>query len=242
MIKHKEGIMKEKVLITGASRGLGFRIAEKFAEMGHSLILVARNENALKKSRETIIGRMPGCEVDIYAADLSKREDIHGLIAWIAKEQKVVKGLINNAGIYPYKPFLDGEWDEIALTVDLNLTGVMLLTHGIIRGMLTHGGGRIINIASDVAKRPIANMAPYVASKAGLLAFSRSISKEFRSRHVYVSVVEPGLINNNENEEPDIDLGMLSNRRIADVVGFVFENSDRINFDEVEIHPLMQDY
>ncbi len=108
--------------------------------------------------------------------------------------------------------------------------------------MVARGGGKIINVASDVAKRPLAKMSPYVATKYGLLGFSRSVAQEFKKDKVSVSVVCPGMINNRGDDSPGIELGMLDTARIADIVHFIYKNSQNIIFDEVEFHPIFQEY
>lgn len=228
------------VIITGASRGLGFELARRFGSEGHHLILTARSRGTIEAAAEKIKKEFGSISVESYAIDLVNRDEIAGFLKWL--KEKDVDTLINNAGIYPYKPFLVNNWEEIETTVTLNLTSVMLLTHGVIPLMLHRGGGKLIHIASDVSKRAIANMAPYVASKFGLLGFSKSIASEFRSQGITSTAILPGIINSSGSTEPGIERGMLSPKKIADVVYFAWENSGSINFDEIEFHPVGQDY
>ncbi len=230
------------VIITGASRGLGFRIAEVFASSSHPLLLAARNYDNLIEARDRLKSIKTASDIRIFPADLSERDNINALLGYIDKENIEIDCLINNAGIYAYKPFDETSQDEIIATINLNLTAVILLTHGIIPRMLNNGGGKIINISSDVGKSAIKNMSPYVASKFGIMGFSRAIKKEYHGKNLYVSTVCPGIINNNEINEKDIDKGMLSPSKIAQTVYYIYKNSENINFDEVELHPIMQDY
>lgn len=238
--------MNNAVLVTGASRGLGYRIAEKFASEGSSVFLVAREQGRLEEARDRIAETYPGVEAGCYAADLMRPESVGALLAYLDAERIDLDCLVNNAGVYAYKSFLDCPPDEIVDTVNLNLTSLILLTQGVVRKMVARGGpaagGKIINIASDVAKRPIAKMSPYAATKYGVLGFSRSLSQEFKRDGIYVSVVCPGMINNREEQTEGIEQGMLDPRRIADIVHFIYKNSRNVVFDEVEFHPIFQEY
>ncbi len=238
--------MKNAVLVTGSSRGLGYRIAEKFAAEGHPLVLTARDPARLEESHNRLAQAYPSIEIARYAADLSRPESVDGLLRFIDSQSIDLDCLVNNAGVYAYKPFLDSSPEEIVSTVNLNLTSLILLTQGVVRRMIDRDspavGGKIVNIASDVAKRPLAKMSPYVATKYGLLGFARSLAQEFKRDRIYVSVLCPGMINNHENDSPDIEEGMLDPRRIAEIVYFVYRNNQNIVFDEVEFHPIFQEY
>src|SRR5262245_6784768 len=182
-----------RVLITGASRGLGAALARALVESGYRVFLGARNEQELR-SRAESIERAFDTRIGWSRVDLRSAAECRTLVAAAESHLGGIDVLINNAGVGAYKPL--GEWsrDEMVDTLALNLTAPMLLAHAVLPGMLARGCGYIINVASDLARRPLANMAPYVASKFGLLGFGASLHREVRERGVRVTTVMPGII------------------------------------------------
>ena len=234
--------MRNVVIITGASRGLGFRIAEAFAAESFSLLIISRDKKRLSEAYSNLTKSYPDCEIESFQLDLANRESVETGAFEILKHCESIAGLINNAGIIPYRPFTENTADDIINTLNVNLTHTVLLTRLLLPRMLENGGGRIINIASDLSKRPWENMVPYVASKYGLLGFSRALSKEFRKHNIHVSCISPGMINSRENKDENIDIHMLPTERLANVVLFIYKNSDIMNFDDVEVHPSLQEF
>lgn len=232
------------VVITGASRGLGAALARAFAARRHRVFLVARNEADLDRVAESIT--LAGHERPMtFVADLRDVRACAAAIATAETQLGQIDTLINNAGAGTYKPL--GEWSEQELldVISLNLTAVMLLTRAALPPMLARRSGQIINVASDLAKRPLANMAPYVASKYGLLGFSASMHREVRGHGLRVATVMPGIIDtafNGAQEGSKIGPWALRPDAVAAQIVQLAELPKDMAIDEMVIHPLEGDY
>jgi short-subunit dehydrogenase len=153
--------------------------------------------------------------------------------------------LINNAGAGSYKPVVDWSDAELLDVLALNLAAPMLLARSVLPGMLLRGRGYIVNIASDLARRPLANMAPYVATKFGLLGFGASLHREVRDRGVRLTTVMPGVIDsafNGVQEGAKPAAWALSPAMLAARIADLLELPPDVVIDELTLHPSLGDY
>ena len=233
----------DNALITGASRGLGAALAREMAARGYRLLLVARRTDELETLAATLHSAH-GTLVESLGADLT--DPAAPLRCAQAAEQRLgaVDVLINNAGIGQYKPLVEWTAREIADCNALNLTAPMLLTHALVPAMLRRRRGMVVNIASDLARRYLANMAPYVATKFGLLGFSGSLLREVKDYGVKVTTVMPGIIDTafGGAVEGSRDASWsLRPALLATQIADLLELPDNVVLDELTIHPLRQD-
>lgn len=187
------------VLVTGASRGIGRAIAEKFAEQGHFVIGTATSEKGAEAIGEYLsesggIGRV---------LDVCDESAIDKLFEEIDSVYGTVDVLVNNAGITKdgllmrMKP---EDWSEV---LETNLTSIYRTSKKAIRGMMKAKKGRIINITSVVGQMGNAGQANYAASKAGVEGFTRALAREIGSRGVTVNCVAPGFVETDMTESLD---------------------------------------
>ncbi len=231
-----------RVLVTGASRGLGAALARTLIAHGHKVFLAARSGAELDELASSL--RVRG-ETVAFACDLAQPQECQRLVAAVEQAWGGVDALINNAAIGPYRPLAEHGPEEIERIVALNLTAPMLLTRALLPGMLERGSGALINVASDLARRPLANMAPYVATKHGLLGFGASLHKEVRSRGVRVSTVLPGIIDSHFNgaQEGSKDARWaLKTDALAERIVQLLHLPDTLVIDELTVHPAEGDY
>ena len=177
-------------LITGASSGIGALYAEKLAQRGYDLILVARNReqlNALASSISTRTGRA----VEVLPTDLNDRNELARVEEQLRTDASITL-LVNNAGMGTYTPLLHSNVEQMTRMVDLNATGPMRLAYAAAPGFVARGRGAIINIASIVAISPETLNGVYGSSKAFVLAFSQSLQHELADKGVRVQAVLPG--------------------------------------------------
>jgi len=234
----------DNVLVTGASRGLGAALGRELLAQGHRVVLTARNEGELAQAVESL--RVAhGERVNWIAADLSSPAAALALVAQVEQRFGALDGLVNNAGIGSWKPLVEWRPQEVIDCVNLNLLAPMLLAQAVLPGMVARRGGIIVNIASDLARRPLANMAPYVASKFGLLGFSGSLLREAKAHGIKVSTVLPGIIDtafNGAREGSKEETWALRAQALAAQVVALFGLPENVVIDELTIHPLHQDF
>lgn len=234
----------ENVLVTGASRGLGAALSRELLGRGHRIVLTARNAAELAQAAESLRAQH-GERVGWIAADLSDPAVAQALVAQVEHRYGALDALINNAGIGAWKPLVDWTPQEVIACVNLNLIAPMLLSQAVLPGMVARRRGIIVNIASDLARRPLANMAPYVATKFGLLGFSGSLLREARAHGIKVSAVLPGIIDtafNGAQEGSKDERWALRSAALAGQVVALLELPENVVVDELTIHPVHQDY
>jgi hypothetical protein len=178
-------------LITGASAGIGAIYADCLAKRGHDLILVARRIDRLRALADKIAGET-GRKVEVIAADLVKRKDLAKVEA-VLRTDKRITTLVNDAGVGSTAPLLKADVDKMSEMIALNVDAMTRLTYAAAPGFVERGGGTIINIASVVALAPWIVNGVYGASKAFVLAFSRSLRHELAEKGVRVQVVLPSV-------------------------------------------------
>ncbi|MDD1509145.1 SDR family NAD(P)-dependent oxidoreductase [Pseudomonas sp. CNPSo 3701] len=192
------------VLITGASSGIGAVYAQRFAQRGHDLVLVARDQARL----ESLASRLRaehGVAVDILRADLSQADDTR-LVEKRLSEDARIGVLINNAGIAQSGSFVEQAGDAIERLITLNTTALARLANAIATRLAQAGGGSIVNIGSVVGLAPELGMTVYGASKAFVLFLSQGLSLELNPKGVYVQAVLPAATRTEIWERAGIDI------------------------------------
>lgn len=177
-------------LITGASSGIGAIYAERLAERGHDLILVARNAERLHAVADKV-QVAHGRQVTVVQADLGQRDDLARVEAILRSDASITL-LLNNAGFGGVTPLLDSDVDRMEQMIDINVTAPTRLTYAAAPGFVARGAGTIINIASIVAVAPEILNGVYGASKAYVLALTQSLQHELADKGVRVQAVLPG--------------------------------------------------
>ena len=182
---------KGKTVITGASNGIGAFFADRLAKRGHDLILVARNRERLE-TLATWLRSETGRSIEVIVADLNERSDLARIEEVLLSDTSITV-LVNSAGFGAPTRLLECKVDRLEEMIDLNVTALMRLTHAALFGFLERGGGAIINIGSVVGVVPEPLNGVYGGTKAFVLAFSRSLHKEFAEKNIRVQVVLPGV-------------------------------------------------
>jgi NAD(P)-dependent dehydrogenase (short-subunit alcohol dehydrogenase family) len=182
------------VIVTGAGRGIGRAIAERFASEGADVMCVGRT---LEPLEETVALCRRG---SAHAADVSVSGDVEDVVGAALAQWGRIDVLVNNAGIDDETPFLDMEeanWDAVIAT---NLKGPFLMSQRVARKMAGHGGGVILHNASIDASGGDGAFASYNASKAGLLGLNRTMALELAEHGIRVNAVSPGFTHTDMTE------------------------------------------
>ncbi|MBI2165912.1 MAG: 3-oxoacyl-[acyl-carrier-protein] reductase [Chloroflexi bacterium] len=187
-------------LVTGSSRGIGRAIALRLAKAGTKVVVnyVRREEEA--RAVANAIEAL-GSKAIVVKADVTNTQEVQAMFQKVQDTWGAVDILVNNAGIIKDSLLVrmsDRDWDE---TIAVNLRSTFLCTRAALRLMVRRRWGRIINIASVVAMVGNVGQANYAASKAGVIALTRSVAKEVASRNITANVVAPGYITTDIVEE-----------------------------------------
>lgn len=183
----------QRILLTGASAGIGREMASKIAAQGaKSLILVARREEELERLKRELIQAHPNVAVYVYPCDLSDLTAIDHLLRYVSREVGAVDILINNAGMGDYALFESASWNKIETMLKLNIQGLTYLTHKLIAPMIALGRGGVLNISSGFGFIFMPGMSVYSATKHYVTAFTDALRMELRGTGVLVSQVCPG--------------------------------------------------
>ncbi len=182
----------QTALVTGASRGIGRAIAIALGRYGAKVACVARDTGKLAETVAAITGS--GGQAEAFACDVTNGGAVQELVESIAEKWSRLDILVNNAGITrdTLLPRMgDDQWDDV---INTNLRGAFLFTRAATRPMMSQRYGRIINISSVSGLIGNAGQANYSASKAGLIGFTRTVSKELAGRKITVNAIAPGFI------------------------------------------------
>ena len=190
------------VLVTGGSRGIGKCIVENLAKDGFNVVL---NYNKSEKQAKQIQKELSkqGINIEIYKADVSKREDVKKLVKFTLNIFKNIDILINNAGIAKLQMFndiTDEDWNEMLNT---NLNSVFYTTQEVLPNMIHNKNGCIINISSIWGVVGASCEVAYSVSKAGINGMTKSLAKELGLSNIRVNAIAPGVIDTEMNSNLD---------------------------------------
>ena len=181
-------LKNKKILITGATGGIGNCLIEKFNNLGSTIVATGTNEEKLEKIKKDFNN------IHVEKFKLDEHENIEKFIDKVDKKLEGLDVLINNAGITLDNLAIrltEENWKKV---LDINLTSTFLMCKHTIKKMLKKKQGKIINITSIVGHTGNFGQANYAASKAGIIAFSKSLAIEYAKKNININCVSPGFI------------------------------------------------
>jgi len=191
--------LKKIVLVTGSSKGIGAEIVKTIAKEGCTVVL---NYNLSESKAIKIKNELYeiGINIDIYKADVSKREEVKNMIKFCIEKYGKIDVLVNNAGISQVKMFqdiTDEDWNKMIQT---NLTSSFYTIQEVLKSMIERKEGSIINISSIWGSTGAACEVHYAVSKSGLDAMTKSLAKELGPSNIRVNSIAPGIIETDMNK------------------------------------------
>jgi len=238
------------VLVSGASSGIGEAIARRFAQEGHRVIICGRREENL----EHIKNELGNAKVHVLSFDATKKEEVMQAISSLPQEFADIDVLVNNAGIAESKhKSWEADVEEWENIVDINVNGILYLTHSVLKGMVRRNEGHIINISSIAGCYPSTSIV-YGPSKAFVKQFSSNLQTDLAGKKIHVTAIMPGLVGHTEIfdktnlGDPEQAKKMrehecaLQPDDVAESVHFVTSLPERANVSLLEIVPVHQAY
>ncbi len=227
----------KRILVTGATRGIGRAIAESLAEQGAHVIFNYREgkEEVAKEMGEHLkaIGASAATAVMF---DVTNTPQIKEALDSFAKEHGVIEGLVNNAGISRDQLVLRMKEEDVSATLDTNLKGAIMVSQALSRGFLRAENASVVNISSIVGLMGNAGQIAYAASKAGMIGLTKSLAKELGAKNVRCNAICPGFIDTDmtDNLKEETKEGYLSGipmkrfgttQEVANLVNFLLSNA-----------------
>jgi len=212
----KKKLQGQVAIITGASRGLGTGIAERFIRAGATLVITARSEETLAAEAERL--RAMGGKVLAISADVSDPEQIQMVVDQTIDTYQRIDILVNNAGvIWPIDEVAETDPDEWVYNIHVNLIGPFYSTYCVLPVMQAQEYGRIINVSSGLSSNAVAGLSAYGTAKAGLDHFTRILALEVARMGITVNALHPGVVDTEmqadlrsvDTGESTVDLSMF---------------------------------
>jgi 3-oxoacyl-[acyl-carrier protein] reductase len=184
----------QNVIVTGGSRGLGLAMARTLAAGGYRIIALARGSTEDLMAASHAAADSGRGAIEFRACDLSDLAQIGPLVKALRADFGPIYGLVNNAGLGTGGVLSNMRDQDIQRLIQLNTVSPILLSKYVVRSMMAHSEGRIINIASIVAATGYSGLSVYSATKASLIGFTRSLAREVGQLGITVNAVAPGFI------------------------------------------------
>ena len=183
---------KMNIVITGATKGIGRAIAEKFAENGFDLAICSRTQADLEAFKKDFAEKYPDVKVLTQEADMRKKEDVLAFANFVSEKFGRVDVLVNNAGVFLPGEISKEEDGNLELMIETNLYSAYHFTRALLPPMLEEGRGHIFNMCSIASLIAYPNGGSYSISKFALLGFSKVLREELKDKGVKVTSIMPG--------------------------------------------------
>ena len=179
-------------LVTGAAYGIGFAIAEAYAQAGAKIAFNCRSQHHMDQALADY--KAKGIDARGYICDVTKEDEVKAMVADIEKELGTIDILVNNAGIIKRIPMTEMSVEEFRQVVDIDLNAPFIVSKAVIPGMIKKGHGKIINICSMMSELGRETVSAYAAAKGGLKMLTRNICSEFGGHNIQCNGIGPGYI------------------------------------------------
>eukprot|EP00884_Botryococcus_braunii_P004947 jgi/Botrbrau1/14453/Bobra.0014s0097.2 len=214
-------------IVTGASRGIGRAISERFASEGASLILTATSEDSLKEVIDSLRKSNGSGNYETYGLDLTDREALDKFVEELLQRHQAIDILVNNAGMGPSSHPLQGDPNYLDRIIHLNVLAPMRLCHHLGRHFEKRGSGAIINIDSVAGIDASGPQAGYVASKHAMTGWTESLAEVMKDKGVKVTAIMPAYVRSDMTKSDTMDPeAMIHPEDIAEAALLLFRLSD----------------
>jgi short-subunit dehydrogenase len=229
------------IIITGASKGIGFAIAKKFAREGHTIMLCSRGEKTLYDAVAELQTQYPDATIKGMPADMGVKEEVQAFATWCL-QQGAPDVLVNNAGQFMPGAIHEEEEGLLEHMINTNLYSAYHLTRALVPAMITAGKGHIFNICSIASLHAYANGGSYSISKFALLGFSKNLREELKPKSIKVTAVMPGATMSNSWDGFEIDpQRIMEANDIAEMIYAAAQLSPMAVVEDIVLRPQLGD-
>ena len=237
-------------LVTGASSGIGAATAIALAEEGAKVVLSARRADRMQEVAERIKGA--GGSAIAIIGDVSVEADADRMVSETVNAYGQIDIVVNNAGVMLLGPIADADLEDWRRMININVLGLMYVTHAALPHMKSRNAGHIVNISSTAGRMARAGAGVYNASKWGVGAFSESLRQELHKTKIRVTIIEPGIvatelrdhITNATAKQQINDMAnamvMLEPEDVSASIIYAVTQPERVNVNEILIRPTDQ--
>ncbi|MFM0302132.1 L-iditol 2-dehydrogenase [Paraburkholderia sediminicola] len=207
--------LKDKVaIVTGAAVGIGEAVVRRYLDEGAMVVVVDVKPQA---ELENTYSDVPAERIVLIQADVTKREDIEGIVRATVERFGRVDILFNNAAIFDMRPLLEESWEIFDRVFAVNVKGMFFLMQRVARQMVEQGGGgKIINMASQAGRRGEALVSHYCASKAAVISYTQSAALALAPHRINVNGIAPGVIDTPMWKDVDALFARYENRPVGE--------------------------
>ena len=179
-------------LVTGAAYGIGFAIAEAYAQAGAKIAFNCRGQKHMDEALAAYAEK--GIDAKGYFCDVTKEDEVAQMVAQIEQELGTIDILVNNAGIIKRIPMIEMESSDFRQVIDIDLVAPFIMAKAVIPGMIQKGHGKIINVCSMMSELGRETVSAYAAAKGGLKMLTRNICAEYGEKNIQCNGIGPGYI------------------------------------------------
>lgn len=226
---HRGRLAGRTALITGASRGIGRAIAQRYAEEGAQLFLTATNRALLEQTQA--LAEAQGAKVTLHCADLSRPDAALAMVDAAVAALGDIDILVNNAGVYKAARLVDTSAEDFDRIMRVNVYGVFHIMQRVLRHMQPRGRGKVVNIASTAGKWGSMNQSAYNASKHAVVGLTRCAALEMGAHGIHVNAICPGFVHTDMLQEV---------RAHGDILGLPFEKVMEASLARVPLKRFLQ--
>ncbi len=230
------------VWITGASSGIGWKLAKAFARIDTQVVVTARRRRGLQKIVKEIKGN--GGKAIFFVGDVSSKRDVRRISKEIFKRFHKVDVLVNNAGVTYFKSFQETSPKEFNEVLNINLRGTFLCIKAVLDFMIQRRSGHIFNILSTAATTTFTDSVAYSASKAGALALTNVLREEVRKDNIKVTAILPGATETpmwSESARKKYRHRMMQPKDVAEIVVSIYQQPERAMTEQIIVRPILGD-
>ncbi|WP_160133802.1 SDR family oxidoreductase [Halococcus salsus] len=239
-------------IVTGASSGIGEATASALADHGANVVLAARREDELESLAEAI--EADGGRALAVPTDVTNEADLDALVDTTLDTFGTIDVLVNNAGVMLLEPVERADRENFRQMVEVNLLGLMNLTHAVLPVMQDQGSGHIVNVSSTAGRQANANSSGYNATKFGVNGFTEALRQEVTGEGIRTTIVEPGAVETelpehipDEEVKEQMEEGLfdsmtpLQSEDIARAVAYAVTQPQHVSINEMLVRPTDQE-